>query len=466
MTTRITLAILLVTWTIIVIGDSAAYITARETLLTLLDDSLVARATPLLDHRLNPNESVDNLVPPGDSYEIKDASDKVVRQFTASKQQPFRPVIIRKIFEYRPDGKRYRTVTVSAVTLPPHAAPKPILTVVYSRPAEGFDRLTSYLILVLSSVGAFCGLATGWVALKVSRTALRPLTETADVIAAIDEKNLSRRIEAQKLPIELVPMTNRLNEMLERLERVFSQRKQFLADAAHELRTPTAALLTTLEVALRRQRDQKAMHEAMESALADARLLRRLVDKLMEQARSDHALERARLEQLDLADLLRQCVATVEPMAREKQITLSATIPDQLSFVTQRDRLQSVILNLLSNAIEYNRPEGQIDISCTREQPDQPVIIAVRDTGAGIAPEHLPHIFEPFYRAQRETQGDNQHLGLGLFLVHSHIQALRGSCTIQSLPGQGTTVTVTLPTLPLPNPPIPSASPVPAGSAR
>jgi two-component system heavy metal sensor histidine kinase CusS len=463
MTTRITVAILLVTWTIIVVGDSAAYFTARETLLTLLDDSLVARATPLLDHSVNPNAPVNSLVPQGDVYEIRDASNRVLQTFAGSAGLDSEPLLVNKTFEYRADGKRYRTVAVSALAREKRDGASQVTTVVYSRPAESFDKLTNYIIAVLSSIGAFCGLATGWVALKVSRAALRPLTETAEVIAAIDEKNLSQRIPSHKLPPELVPMTNRLNELLERLERVFSQRKQFLADAAHELRTPTAALLTTLEVALRRRRDQKALEEAMGSALNDARLLRRLVDKLMEQARSDHMLVRPRLEELDLAKLLRDSIDTVTSMAGEKDVTIDAQFPATLPFTTQRDRLQSIILNLLTNGIEYNHRGGKIEIVCAPTANG--IQLSVRDSGTGISAEHLPHIFEPFYRADREKQGDTEHLGLGLFLVQSHIQALRGECIIKSERGEGTTVTVNLPAI-APTPshlPQPTAQPAVAG---
>ncbi len=312
----------------------------------------------------------------------------------------------------------------------------------YSRPAEAFDRLIAYLIAVLSSVGTFCALATGWVALKVSRAALRPITKTADVISAIDEQNLSRRIESHQLPVELVPMTNRLNEMLERLERVFTQRKQFLADAAHELRTPTAALLTTLEVALRRPRDQKALHESMESALTDARLLRRLVDKLMEHARSDH-IERSRIEEVDVAALLQDCIRTVEPMAKEKHITITREFTEDLCVLTQRDRVQSIVLNLLTNAIEYNRESGEVELRA--ELGERDLEITVRDTGPGIPANHLPHIFEPFYRADRQKLGGSEHLGLGLFLVRSHVQALRGKCRIENTSDAGTEIVVSIP---------------------
>jgi two-component system heavy metal sensor histidine kinase CusS len=370
-----------------------------------------------------------------------------VRTFTGVAEPEYQPVVTHRQFETL-QGQRYRAITVRAAPVARTGTPAPMM-IVYRRSAEQFEKLTDYLIAVLTSLGMFCGLATGWVALKVSRAALLPLTRTAETIAAIDEKNLSQRIDEGQLPVELVPMTKRLNELLERLERVFTQRKQFLADAAHELRTPTAALLTTLEVSLRRQRDQKALQDTIHSALTDARLLRRLVDKLMEQARSDHMIDRPVFEELDLAAVLRTCLSTVEPMATEKNVTISAQLPSELRFNTQRDRFQSIALNLLTNAIEYNRAGGTVELRCER-QPDQhgKLLLSVSDSGLGISDQALPHVFEPFYRADRQKQGDTDHLGLGLFLVQSHIRALGGQCQIESRSGEGTTVRVTLPTVP------------------
>ncbi|MEA2736669.1 MAG: two-component system, OmpR family, heavy metal sensor histidine kinase CusS, partial [Humisphaera sp.] len=256
-------------------------------------------------------------------------------------------------------------------------------------------------------------------------------------------QNLGRRIDVNAMPIELVPMTRRLNEMLERLQNVFQQRKQFLADAAHELRTPTAALLTTLEVALRRPRDQAALMETMKSGLADARRLRKLVEQLMEHARSEHLRGPESMQEADVPAMLRECVQIVTPLAREKDISITEELPAELPFVTQRERMRSIVLNLLSNAIEYNRHGGSVRLAAERENGVLRLTIA--DTGQGITPEQLPQVFEPFYRGGNGRGDDPEHLGLGLFLVRSHVDALHGKCEIDSKVGVGTTLKITLP---------------------
>ncbi len=245
------------------------------------------------------------------------------------------------------------------------------------------------------------------------------------------------------MPAELVPMTRRLNEMLDRLQRGFQQRKRFLADAAHELRTPTAALLTTLEVALRRPREQAALVETMQSGLQDARRLRKLVEQLMEHARSEHLRGPESMQEADVPAVLRECVQIVTPLAREKDVTINEELPPQLPFVTQRERMRSIVLNLLSNAIEYNRTRGTVRLAAERE--DGVLRLTVTDTGQGINPEQLPQVFEPFYRGGNGRGDDPEHLGLGLFLVRSHVDALHGTCEIDSKVGVGTTLKITLP---------------------
>jgi signal transduction histidine kinase len=245
------------------------------------------------------------------------------------------------------------------------------------------------------------------------------------------------------MPVELKPMTHRLNEMLERLERDFRQRKQFLADAAHELRTPTAALLTTLEVTLRRPREPAELTAAMQSGLADARRLRKLVEQLMEHARSEHVRGPESMQPTDVPAMLKECVEIVTPLAKEKEVVITEELPPQPPFVTQRERVRSVVLNLLSNAIEYNKRGGAIRIAA--ERSDGTLRISVADTGVGIAQDQLAQVFEPFYRGGNGRGDDPDHLGLGLFLVRSHVDALHGKCEIDSTLGEGTTLRITLP---------------------
>jgi signal transduction histidine kinase len=318
------------------------------------------------------------------------------------------------------------------------------VSVVYWADASHLFRLLNRLAMAFLVFGTVAGLLAAWAALAVSRAALRPLHETAAVIGEISPRDLHRRIEMARLPPELVPMASRLNEMLERIERAYGQRHQFLADASHELRTPVAALVTTMEVSLRHPRTAEAYRNTLESCLADARLLRQLVERLMEQCRAEELSHDEAVEDVDLEPLVSQCAAQAAVLGRERHVDVRADIPVGVRLTTQPQRLRSVVTNLLSNAVEYNRPGGRVDLTV---QPNAQFIhLTVRDTGPGIAEAHLPHLFEPFYRADQARSVRPGHLGLGLSLVRSHVEALGGAVRVESRLGEGTAFHVDLPT--------------------
>jgi two-component system sensor histidine kinase BaeS len=148
-------------------------------------------------------------------------------------------------------------------------------------------------------------------------------------------------------------------------------------------------------------------------------------------------------EPIDVAALLADCANTVAPLANAKGVSLVRCFNAPLPLMVTPTRLRSVVMNLLSNAIEYNRPNGTVELACSPN--GNGVNLTVRDTGIGVPPEHLPHLFEPFYRVDKSRGRDAGHLGLGLSLVQAHVRAMSGTCDAQSAVGVGTTVRVHLP---------------------
>jgi signal transduction histidine kinase len=262
------------------------------------------------------------------------------------------------------------------------------------------------------------------------------------VFGEIDEKNLSRRIDPSQLAPELHPVAEKLNDMLARLETSFANRKQFIADASHELRTPVAALVTTLEVSLRRLRDAESYRETMQTCLTDARLLRKLVDALMEQARSEIAALNEEAEQTNVSALLHDCAAILQATADEKGVKLSQQIDAPIRMTLQPGRLKQAVMGLVENAIDHNRAGGTVELIARTENAR--LCVVVRDSGPGIAAEHLPRVFEPFYRASR-SRDVSGHLGLGLYLVRSHVEAMGGKCSVRSEVGVGSEFEISLP---------------------
>jgi heavy metal sensor kinase len=470
MTRRIALAILLTVWAILIAGCATAYLTMRSVLIDQLDQSLKAKAQSLPelarfaaagsaadandDQRPVPTAVRNAPVLAdaatalhGDRYVIKNAAGQTLSP-AAGGLSASDIEIITASFATLNDGTRVRSLILRA-TVPAAGSAPVALTISYQSSALTLDRLLDRLALSFVLFGISAGLIAALVATSVSRAALKPLHATADVIGTIDPANLHRRIEAAQLPPELVPMASRLNEMLERIEHAYAQRQQFLADASHELRTPVAALVTTAEVSLRHPRDAQAYRVAIESCLDDARLLRRLVERLMEQCRADTLSHDETPEEIDITPLLDQCADQASAIAGERSVTVLRQIPGSLIVTTQPQRMRSVVMNLLANAVEYNRPGGQVELIAALDA--YALHLSVRDTGPGIAAEHIPHLFEPFYRADKSRSGEAGHLGLGLSLVQSHLQALGGVIRIQSVPGVGTMFSVDLPLSKTPN---------------
>jgi signal transduction histidine kinase len=437
MTQRIAIAILLTVWAMLIAGGLVAYFTTRSVLLRNLDESLVARA---LSRAAQVNQASAII---GGRYVIKNELKQTIAS-DAGYDAKYEPQLTSAQFS-EADGVRYRTVTVRYFAVTPGDIgqdPKPF-TETTSESAESFNALLRRLAWALGSFGIAGGLVSAFVALRVSRAALRPLANTAAQIGAIDESRLDRRIDAAALPPELAAMADRLNEMLARLQTAFTMRTRFLADASHELRTPVAALVTTLDVILRNPRTADAYRTALEDCRGDARQLRQLVERLMEQVRSQNLSQDEPPEPIDVAALLSNCADIVAPLAEQKGINMVRRFNAPLLLTVTAGRLRSVVMNLLSNAIEYNRPNGTVELACSPNGSGLNLI--VRDTGIGVSPEHLPHLFEPFYRVDKSRSQDSGHLGLGLSLVQAHVHAMAGTCDAESAVGIGTTFRVHLP---------------------
>lgn len=434
MSRRIALTILLTVWLAIVAGGVSAWLAARSILLSELDASIKRRAMTL--PAVTTRGGGPALVP-GDRAVIQvgnKTEDRVLASLSGTLPQP---QVEAADFVRLPEG-RFRRLTLRFEGADGGAP----LTIVYSAAADGYDSVLTRLAVALSALGVIAGAVAAFAAARLARLVLRPLKATADTIGAIDEAKLDRRIDGAALPPELRPMAGRLNEMLQRLQSAFEQRRRFLADASHELRTPVAAMITSMEVALRRPRESGELRATLDTCLGEARHLQALVQALLRQVKAENSPDDESERRLDAAELTSQCADLAQPMAAERQIRLTRSIQAPISVKADPARLRSVLLNLVGNAIEYNRAGGSVDIAARADNGC--VEFAVTDTGPGIDPEHLPHLFQPFYRASSDRESDG-HLGLGLFLVDSHVKAMGGECRVESTVGSGTTFRIRLP---------------------
>jgi signal transduction histidine kinase len=145
----------------------------------------------------------------------------------------------------------------------------------------------------------------------------------------------------------------------------------------------------------------------------------------------------------DISHLLEECVNNVSPLADVIGVTLLRFFGEGIRYPLAPGRFRSIVLNLLGNAIDYNRPQGTVELSCSCN--GHGLVLSVKDTGIGVAPEHVPHLFEPFYRADAARRHESGHLGLGLSLVQAHVRAMSGTCRVESEIGKGTTFVIQLP---------------------
>lgn len=271
---------------------------------------------------------------------------------------------------------------------------------------------------------------------------LSPLRRLSDAVSRVTPKDFRLPLKEEEMPVELQPIVSRLTDSLASLGKAFEREKQAAADISHELRTPLAALLTNLEVALRKERSPREYQEVLEECRASGQQMYRLVEQLLVLARLDAGAVRLRREPVDVADLARQCVGLVRPLAEARGLAMHVAADRPQEVQADPDKVREVLNNLLHNAIEYNRPDGEIDLRVERE--DGHVRVEVRDTGIGIAEEVRQHIFERFWRADPSRQADTPHAGLGLSIVKSYVDLMGGRIEVDSN-GTGSTFRVELP---------------------
>ena len=233
-----------------------------------------------------------------------------------------------------------------------------------------------------------------------------------------------------------------------------AMRRDFVANVSHELKTPLTAALGFIETLQGPARDDVQARERFLSLMGqELRRMNRLVSDLLSLSRLQGQSRRAPREAVDLAVVLGEAVELLGPMASDLAVTVAADAPGPAMVRGDRDQLSQVAANLLENAIKYGERPGQVTLTLTR-MAHEPVIrgpawlIAVRDTGPGIASEHLPRLTERFYRVDTGRSRSEGGTGLGLAIVKHIVNRHRGRLRIESVMGRGTTVTVTLPCMP------------------
>jgi heavy metal sensor kinase len=293
------------------------------------------------------------------------------------------------------------------------------------------------VVLALATLGGY------W----LSSRALHPVEELIAGARAISARDLSRRLAVPPANDELRRLAETLNGMIGRVEASVQQMRRFTADASHELRAPITLIRTAAEFSLLRERDREELVDSMRKILREAKRTSVLVDDLLSLARADSGQNQVALYPIRLAPLLHDVASQAVDLAAAKNIAVT-TAAAAGDVVINGDELsiRRLLLILVDNAIKYTPSGGRLDLE-TAVTGDR-VVITVADTGPGIAPEDLPHIFERFWRADKARSRDSGGTGLGLSIARDIAASHNATLTVTSELGSGSRFILTLPRVP------------------
>jgi two-component system heavy metal sensor histidine kinase CusS len=300
-------------------------------------------------------------------------------------------------------------------------------------------RYRERLWLVLGTSLVLCALA-GYL---IARSGMRPIQQISRTAARIRSTTLDERIQAHGLPAELAGLAETFNSMLDRLEQSFLHISHFSDDVAHELRTPINNLRGEIEVALSKARSQDEYREILGSCLEECTRISRLIQTLLFLARSDTTAESLERERIDVRHELTKVEEFYGAAATDAGVILRVRADTGEHAEVNRMLFQQAVGNLVSNAIAHTPPGGTITVNASADE--RQLTVGVSDTGCGIPREHLPRVFDRFYRVDQARASSGQNVGLGLAVVKTIATRHGGSVGIDSEVGRGTEVRLVLP---------------------
>ena len=327
------------------------------------------------------------------------------------------------------DNQAYRGIASEAPTGIDGAGPA--IVVVSTDLSHHEQFMSSFRTALWLVVGAAAALSAlfGWIAV---RRGLAPLRDIRQRAASVTASRLDQRLSVDSFPAELAEVAQALNELLARLEESFRRLSDFSADLAHELRTPVTNLLTQTQVTLSKPRPPDEYQEVLASNSEELERLSRTIEDMLFLAKSDNNLLVPNRERVDLKVEARQVFEFYEVIAEEKRIRLQC----EGDAVVSGDRLmlRRAISNLVSNAVRHTPTEGRITIRIASQAPGA-VILSVENTGEPVPPEHLPRLFDRFYRADASRRHFGEGSGLGLAITRSIARVHGGDASVRSTDG-------------------------------
>jgi heavy metal sensor kinase len=341
----------------------------------------------------------------------------------------------------------FQTLSINRTPFRILTAPVSIGTVQIGLPTDEFQEMQQQFLWTVVFGTAMLLLISAVAGYWMSGRALRAVDRIAIAAERITSANLSERLPCMSTGDELDRLSEVLNKMLAGLESSFRRIAQFTADASHELRTPVAIIRTTAELMSSRPRSPDEHNRAWASVLAQTERTTQLIDDLLTLARSDAGADTLDLQPTEIAAVASAAVSTMQVLAGSRGVHLRFMPTAQQVLLADAEALGRVFTILLDNAVKATAPGGLVVVSLAleRDANGHHAVITVKDTGAGISPEDLPHIFDRFYRASKDRSRETGGAGLGLAIAQWIVSRHDGLIQVQSQLGKGATFRVILP---------------------
>ena len=309
--------------------------------------------------------------------------------------------------------------------------------------AEDVDRLTR----ILAPVGLAIFLLAPLGGLLMAGRAVEPLQQIIRTTERLRPSHLNERLKVRGVGDELDQLASKINTFLDQIAEHLKKNREFVANAAHELRSPLAAIQSSVEVTLKKPRTVDEYEETLFQLNDECRHLGQLVNQLLQLAQSEAGGANLRRESVPLHELIDKTVEMFGPVAEERDVILRTEGVESLSVIANPSQLRQLMTNLVDNAIKFTPANGSVVIRLKRAASLKYVSLSVSDTGIGIPPDSIPRVFDRFYQVEKARQrGDEARgNGLGLSICQSIVHEHNGTITAESNLGEGTTFTVLLP---------------------
>jgi signal transduction histidine kinase len=347
------------------------------------------------------------------------------------------------------DGVPYRATRVRTPILDREPDQAEVtLTVVYAAPMIHLRQQVKEAGVFIAGSSLLLLVITGLLALWGIRRGLLPLEELAKQASLVSANQWKLNVpeDAEQIS-ELRPLTESMTTMLARLERSFTQQREFLGSAAHELKTPVAVLKSTLQSLLHRPRSSEEYRRGVEQSLEDLERLENLLQWMLRLARAEqwaHGALRRDLPVINLGATCEEAVERIRPLAETRHTTLQLNTNGPVMFRADPEDLQLVWVNLLENAVRYSPEGASVEVTVSKNNGG-PARVMFQDHGVGIPKADLPHVFDRFYRGDPSRARSTGGFGLGLAIAKALVEAYGGAIAVDSEPGVGTRMTVELP---------------------